>query len=345
MENSVKNIRLPASGKENAEYLFGEFDFGTIVDDICGGKFSLGTENIINRIIGLFFGELKTSLSLMSALITLILLCAVINNLQESFGRKSLAAAGRYACFAYLTALGTTAFSTVCGYVSDTLRDLTILINSIVPSLTILMTSGGNAVLGAVSHPVIFFVCTAMAALIKNVITPLVLLRAVTTLICGITGNRGMNEFSNLFTTVHRNLLAFSMSVFSGILGVSRFAAGSFDNLAARGIKFAVSASVPIVGGSISEAMSSVASSASLLKNAVGIAGVIGLFSIFVIPLVKISALAFVYRLSAALAAPVADENIVNTLRKMGECIDMLFSSVACCGVMMIISVASVLSG
>ncbi len=174
MENNIKDIMIPPSGRENAQLLFGDFDFSKTVSEICEGRFSLGTQRMINKIIQLFFGELKTSLALMGALITLIMICAVVNNLQESFGRKSLAAASRYACFAYLTAIGTTAFSTVCGYVSETLRDLTLLINSIVPSMSVLMVSGGSSVLGAVQHPVIFFVCTAMAALIKNVITPLV---------------------------------------------------------------------------------------------------------------------------------------------------------------------------
>ena len=180
-------------------------------------------------------------------------------------------------------------------------------------------------------------------AVIKKVITPLVFLRASTSFLCGVTGNKGMEEFSALFQKIHRTLLALSMTLFSGMLAISRFAALSFDSLAARGIKFAVSATVPVVGGSIAEAMSSVAGSATLLKNAVGIAGVLMIFAIFAVPLIKLAAISFIYKLTAALSAPVADSGIIDTLKKSGECIDMLFSSIACMGIIMVIAVSSLL--
>ena len=193
------------------------------------------------------------------------------------------------------------------------------------------------------SHPVIFFICSGAGSLIKNIITPLVLLRAVCTLLCSVTGNDALEEFAGLFSKVHKTLLSFSMSLFAGILGISSFAAASFDNLAARGVKFAISASVPVVGGSISEAMSSVAGSAMLLKNAVGLGGVILLFGIFALPLLKLWALSLSLRLTAAFTAPISEKRITEVLRKLGECIDMLFSSIACMGTIMIIAIASIL--
>lgn len=343
MDDFTFNPVLTESGAEKVGQLMESFNFNEIVDEIVNGRFSFGVKGIINKIIRLFLGELQTSFALMGALISLMLICAVANNLSESFGKKSMADATKYACFAYLGVLGVTAFSTVCGYVTQTLRDISVLIQSIIPAMTMLMASGGSVTLGTMSHPVIFFVCSAMTALIKNVITPLVLLRAVSVLLCGISRNSGISEISELFAMLHKNLLTLSMSLFSGVLGLSRLAASSFDNLAARGIKFAVSTSVPLVGGSISEAMSSVAGSAALLKNAVGITGVIMLFSMFVIPMIKIGALALSYRIAAAISSPVADKQLVTVLRRIGECIEMLFSSVACMGVMMIIAIASIL--
>ncbi len=334
---------ITESGADNIAQLFGSFDFGEITDDIVSGSFSLGGSKVIGKIIGLFLGELKTSFALMGALISLLLICAVANNLTESFGKKSVSSATRYACFAYAATLIVSSFSSVCGYVTDTIRDITVLTQSIIPAMSMLLASGGGALLGSMAHPVIFFICSAMGLLIRSVITPLVMLRAACVLFCAASRSSALSELSELVCVLHRNLLALSMTLFSGILGITRIAAASFDNLAARGIKFAVSVSVPVVGGSVAEAMNSVAGSAALLKNAIGTAGVICLFAMFSVPLIKIGALALVYRLAAAFSAPVADSEITGVLRKTGECIDMLFASVACMGVMMIISIASIL--
>lgn len=334
---------LTESATKNIESIFEKFSFEDIVNDIAEGKFIPNAGNLINKLIGLFFGELKSAFALVGSAFALVLLSAVINNLGESFGKQSISQASRFAVFVYIAAICATAFETAGAYVISTLNDITVFVHSIIPVMATMCASGGEIMKATMSHPVIYFVCSGAGMLIKNVITPLVLLRAVCSMLCAVTQNNGMGEFVKLFSNLHKTLLTFSMSIFAGILGISSFAGASFDSLAARGVKFAVSASVPMVGGSIAEAMSSVAGSAMLLKNAVGLAGVIGLFGMFALPLIKIWTLGLSFRLVAAFTAPVAESRTVEVLRNLGDCIDMLFSSLACMGTIMIIALASIL--
>jgi hypothetical protein len=67
--------------------------------------------------------------------------------------------------------------------------------------------SGGEIMKASMSHPVIYFVCSGAGMLIKNVITPLVLLRAVCSMLCAVTQNNGMGEFVKLFSNLHKTLL------------------------------------------------------------------------------------------------------------------------------------------
>lgn len=337
------NPNISGQAAESIEKIFGDFSFQDVVGDIVKGTFSPDSQNIINRLISLFLGELKTAFVLVGSIAALILISAFINNLHQSFGKNAISQATGLAVFIYIAAIAATAFETVTGYVLSTLRDITLFVHSIIPSMAALCISGGEVVTATMAHPVIYFVCSAAGALIKNAITPIVLLRAVCTLLCSVTQNSSLNEFSELFAKLHKTLLSLSMSLFAGILGISSFAAASFDNLAARGVKFAISASVPVVGGSISEAMSSVAGSAMLLKNAVGLGGVMVIFAMFALPLLKIWALSLAFRVTAAFTAPVSEKRVTETLRKIGDSIDMLFSSIASMGTIMIIALASIL--
>ncbi|MBQ3022630.1 MAG: stage III sporulation protein AE [Clostridia bacterium] len=342
---NTENItpQITDSAAQNIEKLLGDFDFGGIINSIASGEFSPDAGNIINRLISLFLGELRSAFVLVGSIAAVILIGAFIKNLDNSFGKSSVSQASGIALFLYIATIAATAFQVATGYVLETLQDITIFVHSIIPSMTMLCISGGEMVSATMSHPVMYFICSAFGALIKNVITPLVLLRAVCTLLCAITGNDSLSEFTALFSKLHKTLLALSMSLFAGIMGISSFAAASFDSLAARGVKFAISASVPVVGGSISEAMSSVAGSAMLLKNAVGLGGVIVIFAMFAIPLLKMWALSLAFRLTAAFTAPISEKTVSETLRKLGECIDMFFSSIASIGTVMIIAIASIL--
>ena len=343
MTQNIVNPSVTESAANNIESVFSDFSFQDIVTDIVEGKFSASPGGFINRLISLFMGELKGAFCLVGTIAALVMLGAVVNNLGQSFGKRGISEATGFAVFVYSAAICATAFEKAGGYVIETLNDITLFVHSIIPAMAAICVSGGEFMMASLSHPVVFFVCSAAGTLIKNVITPLVLLRAVCTLLCAITKNSGLNEFVGLFSRLHKTLLTFSMSIFAGILGISSFAATGFDSLAARGVKFAVSASVPVVGGSISEAMSSVAGSAMLLKNAVGIAGVIMLFAMFMVPVIKIWALGIAFRLAAAFTAPVAENRTVEVLRNIGDCIEMLFSSLACMGTIMIIALASIL--
>ena len=69
--------------------------------------------------------------------------------------------------------------------------------------------------------------------------------------------------------------LSFAAAIFSTILSLKGIMAISSDNLISKGIKLAVNSAVPVVGGAISEAYSSIVGSLSLLKNAVGMFGIV----------------------------------------------------------------------
>ncbi len=337
------NVEIPDSAAQNIEKLLGDFDFESIIDSVTTGKFTLDSQNIINNLISLFLGELKSAFLLIGSVVAVILIAAFIRNLNNSFDKNEVGRASEIALFLYIATIAATAFQIATEYVLSTLGDITLFVHSIIPSMTMLSLSGGEVASATMAHPVMYFICSAFGLLIKNVITPLVLLRAVCTLLCAVTGSSSLTEFIALFSKLHKTLLALSMSLFAGIMGISSFAAASFDSLAARGVKFAINASVPVVGGSISEAMSSVAGSAMLLKNAVGLGGVIIIFAIFAVPLLKMWALSLAFRLTAAFTAPVSDKSVGDTLRNLGECIDMFFSSIASMGTIMIILIASIL--
>ena len=97
------------------------------------------------------------------------------------------------------------------------------------------------------------------------------------------------------------------------------------------------------IKGTAAQREAIVAGSAMLLKNAVGLGGVIVIFATFAVPLLKMWALSLAFRLTAAFTAPVSEKRVSESLRKLGDCVDMLFSSVASMGTIMIIAIASIL--
>ena len=88
--------------------------------------------------------------------------------------------------------------------------------------------------------------------------------------------------------------------------------------------------------------MDSVLGCGVILKNAVGVVGVIVILGICVMPIIKIGILSIIYSLASAVIQPVADEKIVKLLDEMGGVFKLLLGILCALSVLLIIGVTMV---
>lgn len=84
-------------------------------------------------------------------------------------------------------------------------------------------------------------------------------------------------------------------------------------------------------------------SCSNILKNAVGIVGVIIILSICITPIIKLTTLMAVYYLGSALCQPIADDKIVKLLGQIGGTFKLLLAIMSSISVMLIIGVTLVI--
>ena len=80
-----------------------------------------------------------------------------------------------------------------------------------------------------------------------------------------------------------------------------------------------------------------------ILKNALGIVGVIIIIGICIIPIIKLVTLMTVYYLGAALCEPIADGKIIKLLTHMGDTFKLLLAILSSVSVMLIIGITLVI--
>lgn len=324
--------------------LMPEFSADGAVKAMLDGSFGLDPGSVLGRLTDLFAGELRLSLRVLALLLALGIFLAVLKNLQSSFGRDGVSKAAELAAAAYLTAIALETFSSAADCALGAVADLNAVMDAVVPVTVSLMFSGGMAVSGGAVHPVIYFMCVLMSKVIGAVVIPLSLVSLTLYILDGAAAGVSVAGLADLCQRVNRCLLSFVMVIFTGVLSVTKFAASSFDSVAARGLKFAVSSAVPLVGGSIADAMDTVAGGSLLLKNTVGAAGVAVIIGVALMPVVKIGALALVYRAGGALMGPLGGDRLSGAVYSMAGCLETVMAAVACIGVMMVISMAAVMS-
>ena len=107
--------------------------------------------------------------------------------------------------------------------------------------------------------------------------------------------------------------------------------------------KAIVSSAIPVVGKILGDAVDTVVGGGIILKNAIGLVGVIVVIGICIIPIIKLSILTISYKLLATVSQPIADTNIVSLLDQIGDVFKILLAILSSISFMLIIGTALVL--
>ena len=133
-------------------------------------------------------------------------------------------------------------------------------------------------------------------------------------------------------------IISAAFTIFIGILTIYGLST-KIDGITIRTAKFAVDKFVPVVGGFLSDAVDAVIGSSTILKNGIGIIGLIVIALIILAPLIKVAALLLVYKLIGAIIEPIASPNIVNFFTDISKTLLLILISMVSITIMFFITI------
>lgn len=135
-------------------------------------------------------------------------------------------------------------------------------------------------------------------------------------------------------------ILGLVITIFVSILSLEGTLTSNVDGLTAKGIKAATSTVIPVVGKALGDSVDVVMGATSLLKNSLGIVGIIIVIGICAMPIVKLSILTICYHFASAICQPLSDNKIVSLLEQMGGTFKVLLGVMFFVAVLLIIGLA-----
>jgi len=118
--------------------------------------------------------------------------------------------------------------------------------------------------------------------------------------------------------------------------------ASVLDKVALRATRFITDNAIPLVGKMFSDTIEVAAGYVVMLKQALGIFGLLTVFFLVFFPLLKIAALALIYKFSAAVVEPLGDSRTAAVLEIMSTHLFLMLSCVAAVALMFFIMIAIV---
>lgn len=322
---------------EEASRLMPDFDFREAAKEIEKGGRATDLKSFWNNILLFLKDEFTGNLSLIGGIIVIVVLSGILSGLEKGFGKGGVRNVSFFIC--YLASLGAalTAFGNAADRGLSAVRSMNVFINSVIPFVGTMLLSSGSVATAAL-QPGLLAATAASSALINTVGIPALYISLALTFAGNISENVPVGKLGKLIRKTALWIVCGSMTLFSAIMAISGFGAGTLDGVTVKTAKFAVSSTVPVLGSMLSEAAEAVAAGAVLIKNAAGAAGVIFIIIVMLYPVLKIVALRLGLSLAAALTEPVADKRIITVLSEIGAALGALAAMVLAAGVMSIIT-------
>jgi len=117
----------------------------------------------------------------------------------------------------------------------------------------------------------------------------------------------------------------------------------SIDGISIKTAKYALKSYIPILGSYLSDGVGLILTSSSLIKNSVGVTGLILLFSTIISPIINIIIVMLLFKLVAALVEPLCDDKISSFLYSVSKSLNLLNVSLIAIGFMYLVSTSILL--
>jgi len=311
---------------------------------IKNGDSGLSMKELFKYFSTYAFKEVLVAFKLVGSLIIVAIVCALLNNLQNAFSNESLTNIAYFACYSVMIILIVKGFYIGVTLAKDAIMEMSNFIAALFPILMMLLASVGGFVEATLMDPIIMGISSVGARFYATVLIPVICMSFVLEFVNNISDDYKVNNLSNLLRKSALWIQGIFMTVFIAIITIRSIAAKSLDLVTMKTAKFAVDSFIPVVGKTLSDAISTVAGYTVLLKNAISSIGLIVIIVIMLLPIIKILIMAFIYKLTAALIEPISDKKVVSVIDSAGNSLIMINSCIISVSIMFFIMITIVAS-
>lgn len=320
---------------------FEDLDYDELLSSAMNGN--INNSSLAKGIINIIGKETLGSIRTIASIIIVIIIHSILKSISDGLENKEISKICYYVQYILIVTLIMNNFADIISMVKTSVENLVSFSNTLIPILITLVLTTGNIVSANLLQPILLFIITFIGNFILNIIIPVLLASTALGIVSKISDYIQLDKLSKFFKSSIVWVLGVVLTLFVSLVSVEGSLSSSVDGVTAKTAKAAVSSFIPVVGKILGDAVDTVIGCTSILKNAVGIVGVIVILGICITPIIKLLLLMTTYYIGSAICQPIADEKIVKLLEQMGDTFKVLLAILCSISVMLIIGTTLVM--
>ena len=294
------------------------FSMKDMLDGLIKGEKVLSEDTVQEMLHSFLFSGLEKEKSLLIKILLLILLSAVLANFADAFESGQIGDICFYIVYLLLFILLMDSFSSVTRSVQQTITWMAGFMRGLAPAyfLTISIAAGSST--AAVVYEGVLILTWLIQEVILNLLFPGACLYVLISLINNLSKEEMLGKMAELLDTAVSWGLKTLLGMVVGLQVVRGLIAPIMDTLKRSALGKAAGA-LPGVGNAVNMVTELVLTSAVLVRNCLGVVILFAFVAAGAGPVIHYGILSLLYRFLAAIAQPVSEKRIVDSLATMGE--------------------------
>lgn len=328
---------------QTLEPLTGGADIHGFLSMLAQGGAGLNFESVFSMILESLFAGVKSSVPVIVQILVVALAFSVVTHFQPSFGSSGVSKAAQTAQFVIIGTMTIGVLVSAFGVGTNAIAGMSGFAADFFPLMFSLLTALGGITSSSILSPATVLLTSGVSLFYKSFILPLIIVLTVFTIISHFSPSVKLTGFCALIKSVVKWGIGLSFTVFLGIISIQGLLGATFDGLSVKTAKYTIDKFVPIIGGMFSDSVDVLLSCSLLIKNAVGVAGIMIIVGIVVTPVFAILAHYFLFKLAGAVLEPVAGKEMGKFAQEAADVLLLLFAAVVAAAIMFFVTTAVII--
>ena len=343
LNSQIETLKITDFLKASEKYInknFTQFELSEIFKNSLTGN--IGEIFSFSFFEKMFFSEVYVDLEIVVNLLIIIIIHSVFKCIVENFSNYSFSQILYFIQYLLITTVLIDSFISIVEIARNSINDITNFMNLLIPILLTLVLTTGNFATATIVQPILLFMISFIGNIINIFIIPVILVTVSLSIVSNLSEKIQINKISKFLKSSIIWFLGIILTIFTSTLSIEGTLSSSVDGLTSKTAKAVVSNFIPVVGKIMGDSVETIIGCTNILKNSIGIIGVIIIICIVIMPIIKVCVLMLSLKITSAVCEIVADSKIVNLIENVSDAYKLILAILISVAIMFVIGVTLV---
>lgn len=242
---------------------------------------NLSFSDMLREILNIAGEEGVTPIASSALILCLLLIYSVFDNFKDNLKSRDMSKISDVIFVLIITISVSTPVLDVINRAVNSIGNASHFMLLYIPIMAVILITNGQSVTGGAYYSLVVMASEGILWLSSNLIAPLLSVFLGVSVTSSISSEIKLSGIVNQLSKIIKWIIAFMMTVFSGLLTFKTLITTAADTVSTRAVRFTLSSFIPIVGSALSEAYKTIQGSMNLLKTGIGVFVIISIVAVF----------------------------------------------------------------